>query len=470
MKILSLKEGEQGTEIYLRDFRREIAGVENISPECMIAYFINGLKPAKKEYILRYPPSMWEELTLRLQNMELAKVQGDETEEKMDLCIMKKETRKCFNCGKIGHLAAKCYKGKKKHRKGELNEVNEMGDDEINFNPVWLNLAKNNNNLLTLQGCIRGIEVEILIDSGTSSNFIGKRVVRIAGISTIKPRARKFLQLGDGKKIEVQREVEDMSLRIGDQTEKFKATVIESERCYDLILGKTWLSKWNPRIDWRNNRIFRSIKSLPKQGKGCSGASEGSDLGDNEKTGRSLEIKTGGCSETSRGSCPGGMKASVESLADKIKDLKLQQIETKCGMEKHKIETGDAEPIAIPLRRTSKVEQEEVRRQLDDLWSKGLIRESTSEWSAPIVFAKKKNGKLRMWIDYRKINAVTKKAQALIQRIDETLERIGKATIFSSLDLESGYHQIPMNEENIEKTAFSTRYGLFEHLVMPFGL
>ncbi|OIR56055.1 MAG: uncharacterized protein A8A55_3199, partial [Amphiamblys sp. WSBS2006] len=136
----------------------------------------------------------------------------------------------------------------------------------------------------------------------------------------------------------------------------------------------------------------------------------------------------------------------------------------------HQIETGDADPIAIPPRKLSLVEQEEVREQLGKLQEDGVIQESKSPWAAPVVFAKKKNGELRMCVDYRELNRVTRKCRVPIPRIDETLDRLGSAKIFTALDLKSGYHQIPMAEEDIPKTAFSTRYGLFEYKKMPFGL
>ncbi|KAF9763133.1 Retrovirus-related Pol polyprotein from transposon opus [Nosema granulosis] len=100
----------------------------------------------------------------------------------------------------------------------------------------------------------------------------------------------------------------------------------------------------------------------------------------------------------------------------------------------------------------------------------GIIRESKSPWRSPIVMEPKKNGEYRLCIDYRRLNSVTVKDAYPMPRVDEILESMGGAVIFSKLDALSGYHQIKMREEDIEKTAFACREGLFEFLRMPFGL
>ena len=109
---------------------------------------------------------------------------------------------------------------------------------------------------------------------------------------------------------------------------------------------------------------------------------------------------------------------------------------------------------------------EEIQRMLDNK----LIRESTSPWASPVVLAKKKNGKLRFCVDYRKLNAITKKDAYPLPRIDDMLESLAGAKYFSTLDLMSGYWQVEMDPRDREKTAFITRHRTYEFNVMPFGL
>ena len=111
-----------------------------------------------------------------------------------------------------------------------------------------------------------------------------------------------------------------------------------------------------------------------------------------------------------------------------------------------------------------------LKIQLQELLDKGFIRPSASPWGCPALFMKKKNDSLRLCVDYRPLNAVTIKNTYPLPRIDVLFDQLAGAKIFSKIDLRSGYHQIKIRPCDIPKTAFSTRYGLYEYLVMSFGL
>jgi hypothetical protein len=112
----------------------------------------------------------------------------------------------------------------------------------------------------------------------------------------------------------------------------------------------------------------------------------------------------------------------------------------------------------------------ELKIQLQDLLDKGFIRPSVSPWGCPTLFVKKKDNRLRLCVDYRPLNAVTIKNKYPLPRIDILFDQLAGAKVFSKIDLRSGYHQIKIRPCDIPKTAFSTRYGLYEYLVMSFGL
>jgi hypothetical protein len=128
-------------------------------------------------------------------------------------------------------------------------------------------------------------------------------------------------------------------------------------------------------------------------------------------------------------------------------------------------------PISRRPYRMPPNELAELKKQLQDLLTKGQIRPSSSEWGCPTLFIKKKKDNLLwMCVDYRPLNAVTIKNKYPLPRIDILFDQLSKAKVFSKIVLRSGYHQIKIRPQDIPKTAFSTRYGLYEYLVMSFGL
>ncbi|KAK9874212.1 hypothetical protein WA026_002568 [Henosepilachna vigintioctopunctata] len=136
----------------------------------------------------------------------------------------------------------------------------------------------------------------------------------------------------------------------------------------------------------------------------------------------------------------------------------------------HRIDTGNAYPIRQAPRRLPLAKQGEVAELIESMKEKGVIEESSSPWSAPVVLVKKKDGTTRFCVDYRKLNDVTKKDSYPLPRIDDTLTTLAGSKWFSTLDLKSGYWQVKIHPDDREKTAFSTGSGLYQFNVMPFGL
>lgn len=142
-----------------------------------------------------------------------------------------------------------------------------------------------------------------------------------------------------------------------------------------------------------------------------------------------------------------------------------------CDLVEHRIETTDERPFKIPHRRVPPHQWDEVREYIKKSLVRGVIRESSSPYASPVVLVRKKDGKLRLCVDYRRLNAKTHKTAYPLPRIDEALDVLKGAKYFCSLDLAHGFNQLPVRESDIEKTAFRTGTGgLYEYLRMPFGL
>ena len=142
----------------------------------------------------------------------------------------------------------------------------------------------------------------------------------------------------------------------------------------------------------------------------------------------------------------------------------------KTNLYRHTIDTGEAKPIKLHPYRTSPRHLEFLKEEIANMLENQLIQKSFSPWSAPIVVVNKKNGKYRLCVDYRKLNAVTKPDAYPVPRITDMLDALGHSAFFSTLDLASGFWQVEMSAKDREKTAFTTPFGMYEFLVMPFGL
>ena len=163
-------------------------------------------------------------------------------------------------------------------------------------------------------------------------------------------------------------------------------------------------------------------------------------------------------------------KAMIQKFKDVFPDDLPKQLPPKRSSD-FKIQLKDgAKPVTRAPYRMSSVELAELKKQLDDLIAHGFIVPSKSPYGAPILFVRKKDGTTRMCMDYRALNDQTVKNSYPLPRVEDLLDQLQGAKVFSKIDLRSGYHQILIDEQDTWKTAFRSRYGLYEFKVLPFGL
>ncbi|UYV69788.1 hypothetical protein LAZ67_7000732, partial [Cordylochernes scorpioides] len=162
-------------------------------------------------------------------------------------------------------------------------------------------------------------------------------------------------------------------------------------------------------------------------------------------------------------------KEQLKQVLEKYEDLFSSGL-GRSNLAKHRIDTEGAKPIKHKPYRVSAKEREIIKEPIDEMLRDGIIRSSSSPWSFPVILVKKRDGKYRFCVDYRKLNDVTVKDVYPIPRVDEVLDTLQGSKYFSAIDLKSGYWQVEVEEKDKEKTAFTTAHGLYEFNVMPFGL
>ncbi|KAL8569843.1 hypothetical protein ACOMHN_038536 [Nucella lapillus] len=165
-------------------------------------------------------------------------------------------------------------------------------------------------------------------------------------------------------------------------------------------------------------------------------------------------------------------RQKLEQLVRKNADLFLQDDQDLGYTEsvEHHINLVDDRPVASTFRRIPPTQLQEVKGHIQELLDKNIIQKSKSPYASPVVIVRKKNNEIRLCVDYRALNAKTIPDAYPLPRIDDSLDALGGAKLFSTLDLASGYYQVAMKREDQEKTAFVTPFGLYEYLRMPLGL
>ncbi|KAJ9538250.1 hypothetical protein OSB04_030983 [Centaurea solstitialis] len=389
-------------------------------------------------------------------------------------------TRKCYVCGSSDHIKPDCPQWKKEGFNASSGRQGEKGGERKN-KPVRVKgrayqmvtaEAEETPEVVTGTFLVNSLCANVLFDTGATYSYVSPL---FAGKLGIKP-----------KKLDVILEVETADFGLTEIGEVFEGCTIEIEGCilplrlypialgeFDVVVGMDLMEVCDARLLCKEKIVHLT---LPGKGLVVIYGKRRS-----KRTSLVTMLKAKKCL---RKGCLGFLAYVVDVKKEKkgvsdvpiVKDFPEVFPEDLTGLPsdrqiEFRIElTPGASPIARAPYRLAPSEMKEMMSQLQELLDKGFIRPSTSPWGAPVLFVKKKDGSMRMCIDYRELNKVTIKNKYPLLRIDDLFDQLQGATYFSKIDLRSGYHQLKVREEDISKTAFRTRYGHYEFLVMPFGL
>jgi hypothetical protein len=316
-------------------------------------------------------------------------------------------------------------------------------------------------------------------------NLISEKAVQRAGLTVKLKENPVIIQVANGQRMPGQPTITHETIaevRIG----KYQTKVTLDVTCLagkDLILGLPWLRENNPRVDWNTGTLsFDGHADV----RGPYPTHRQSPVVEEKMVCDTSSRKT---SYQKQRAVDLVAKTDKPTQDKKEEDVLLQIPEAyhrwkhmfekptgKAALPEHRpydaeiiLEEGKTPPF-LPIIPLSKPQLDEVKAYLDENMAKGYIRKSDSPAGFPILFVPKKDGSLRLCVDYRKLNAITRKNRYPLPSIKELRDRLTGARYFTSLDLREGYYQVRMKKGEEWKTAFRTRYGHYEYRVMPFGL
>ncbi|GBG77221.1 hypothetical protein CBR_g23548 [Chara braunii] len=341
---------------------------------------------------------------------------------------------------------------------------------------------KHKSDLILLRPSILGTKIKGLLDCGATRNFISPKAVSKLHLDgrLVKLQQPLEVRLGNSSTVRITSAVKNLPV-IFDKQEKVRQRLnfyVFPNVPFDLVFSMQWLEATNPRIDWQIPRVelpecrgdyqpcVLANEYHPVSNCYCMRAHEFFQLSRQTAHTR-LFVAYAKQTGVDVAPCP----SPIQQVFDSYPDLMQEPTELVHRETQHRIELL---PGAVPPKghvyRMSPAELDELRRRLETLTNKVWIKPNTSEFGAPVLFVPKGIGEFRMCVDYRGLNKITRKSTEPLPRIDDLLDMVQGCTIFSKIDLKSDYHQIEMVEGDVPKTAFKTRYGTYEYLVMPFGL
>lgn len=465
------KTKEESIQEYVLSMR-ELGSRASIEADAVIDYIIDGIPDDHHDKIILYGAKNFEEFKAKVKLYEVMKAKiKTEKPEKKDFQMMKNKFNKlnvnktheqknqnvevrcfscgdkghkskdcpskgkglkCFKCNSFGHIAPKCTTNIVPEQKREnMSLISHSG---INTNGT----VQKHEDKMYKKTTINNVVVTGLVDTGSDLNIITKSCFECLNITQVNPSCRTLQGLG----LQKTKTLGHFETKMIIDEEEFSTTihiVANDVIPVNFIIGKELLN--NAEVIIRADGL--KITRIPKK----------------QDENFLMTIHCDSKDELD------SISTDVKCLIDEYnpKATKFTNIQTK-------IILSDEMPIYQHPRRLSQPEQKEVDRQINEWLENGIIKPSSSEFASPIVLVKKKNGATRICVDYRKINKKIVKDRYPLPLIEDQIDRLRNAKVFTTLDCENGFFHVPVAEECTKYTSFVTPKGQYEFLKTPFGM
>jgi hypothetical protein len=515
------------TEMYIEEFQRLAVMVQDISPTRLMMLFTEGLMEPLKGWVKAFKPTNLQEAIWKTRDLGPAAKPKfiprpplnnggrdqrppmnpggrdprgfDKGHGRVDENTRRELRRKqlCFTCKEPWNPTHKCMGRGQVHyievtsdneEEEEIDQIQNMEaetieteEEQITGQDSMATLASISGvpkyNTFRMRGVLQGQRVSVLIDGGASHNFIDSTLLKRRHIPTVEFEGFK-VEVAGGGTMPCDRYIPGMKLTLG-RHELIQDVYVMDLPDTNIILGVQWLNTLGP--------ITTNYKTME-----MSFTEEGGrKVVLRGMTGNAAKVVTAKRMEAifQRDEIVYASKCRIVTRMDEQGKVHYTP-EIKEILDRHhkvfgpippgvppdrgfehiiELEEGAKPVITTPYRHPKKY-KDEIEKAIKELLDMGHIRPNSSPFASSVVLVKKKDGTMRMCIDFRALNKKTIKNRYPIPRIDELLDELHGAIYFTKIDLRSGYHQIKMREEDISKTTFRCHYDHYEFLVMPFGL
>ncbi|KAK1414363.1 hypothetical protein QVD17_16561 [Tagetes erecta] len=383
--------------------------------------------------------------------------------------ICRRVSGACFKCGQTGHLMKNCPKPDTKTTTG-----GNVAPPNIGGRVFALTATE----AATASGMVSGNlrlgerDICVLFDTGATHSIVSQLFTKYLMVEPSPLDHTLSISTPMGNSITITHVYRNCPIRVDSVVREADLLPMQMGD-FDIILGMDWLTRHRVTIDCHSCRvIFGDLHNpdlvyqgiQPHKSLKIISALKAQKLISHGCIGFLASIRDTSAKEISIDSYP-IVREYPDVFPEELPGLPPdREIEFTIDL------IPGTEPISKAPYRMAPLELKELKEQLQELLELGFIRPSVSPWGAPVLFVKKKDGSMRLCIDYRELNKITIRNRYPLPRIDDLFDQLQGAKFFSKIDLRSGYHQLKIREKDVPKSAFRTRYGHYEFLVMPFGL